>query len=81
MDLKNTGQPLPAIGCFDQLSFFDALPMPVACAIQDVPAIADAVVKELIPMLVPNAPEGKPQVVPTLMSFNKAYLERVGTTA
>lgn len=76
MDLRGGGA-LPAIGCFDQLSFFDALPMPVACAIQDVPAIADAVVKELIPMLVPNAPEGKPQVVPTLMSYNRAYNERV----
>lgn len=70
---------LPAIGCFDQLPFVDTLPFPVACAIQDIPALAEAAVKELLPMLQPNAQEPKPMVVPTLMSFNRAYHKRAGT--
>jgi LacI family transcriptional regulator len=68
--------PHPILGCFDQLPFHDMLPMPVACAIQDIPALADAVVRELLPMLSPNAPEPKPIVVPTLMSLNRAFLQR-----
>lgn len=68
---------LPAFGCFDQLPFHDLLPMPVACAIQDIPALAEAVVKELLPLMKPDAPEPTPMIVPTLMSYNKAYEEKL----
>lgn len=71
-------QQLPAFGCFDQLPFHDLLPMPVACAIQDIAGLADAVVRELMPLLQPNAPEPTPMVVPTLMSYNRAYLAKTG---
>jgi len=71
-------QMLPAFGCFDQLPFHDLLPMPVACAIQDIAGLADAVVRELMPLLQPNAPEPVPMVVPTLMSYNRAYLAKTG---
>jgi LacI family transcriptional regulator len=73
-DTKNP----PAIGCFDMLPFFDMLPMPVACAIQDVAGIAEGVVKELLPLLSPNAPEPKPMTIPTLMRYNRSYEQKVG---
>lgn len=74
LDIPNVGEKqLPAFGCFDQLPFFDLLPMPVACGIQDIAGLADAVVKELLPLLAPNAPEPQPMIVPTLMSYNRSY--------
>lgn len=78
LDIPAVGQAdLPAFGCFDQLPFHDLLPMPVACAIQDIAGLADAVVKELLPLLKPDAPEPKPMIVPTLMSYNRAYEQKV----
>lgn len=78
LDIPNVGEKqLPAFGCFDQLPFHDLLPMPVACAIQDIAGLADAVVKELLPLLLPNAPEPKPMIVPTLMSYNRTYEHKV----
>jgi LacI family transcriptional regulator len=78
LDIPAVGQQaLPAVGCVDQLPFMDLLPMPVACAIQDIPGLADAVVKELMPLLQPNAVEPKPMIVPTLMSFNRSYEQKI----
>lgn len=81
LDIPAIGQTLPAVGCFDQLPFQDLLPMPVACAIQDIAGLADAVVKELMPLLLPNAVEPKPMFVPTLMSCNRAYDQKVAALA
>ncbi|HLL87840.1 MAG TPA: LacI family DNA-binding transcriptional regulator [Tepidisphaeraceae bacterium] len=72
------GPPVKCLGLFDELPMMSLLPIPIAAALQDVPALAQACVAQLLPRLrgdaaPPNPTPPRPQLV-----TNRAFDDSVG---
>jgi LacI family transcriptional regulator len=67
----------PIIACFDEIPMMHLLPLPIVCAIQDVPLLAEACVSQLMPQLDRDGSTIKPMVMPVRAITNRAFQMRM----
>ena len=72
----------PVIACFDEIPMMHLLPLPIACALQDVPMLAEACVNQLIPQLErggagDEAAKIQPILLPARAVTNRAFQMRL----
>lgn len=63
----------PTIGCFDEISMMDLLPIPIVCSVQDVPLLAEGCVRQLLPQLRGEPVKPEPLVLPTRAVSNRCF--------
>lgn len=68
----------PVIGCFDEIPMSYLLPLPIVNSNQDIHALADNCVNQIIPQLKSEATEGKPIVLPMRVVTNRAFQKKFG---
>lgn len=69
----------PIIGCFDEIPMMDLLPIPIVCSAQDVPALAEGCVNQILPQLRDEAPPLEPLVLPARAITNREFQRVVGS--
>ena len=67
----------PIIACFDEIPMMHLLPLPIVCAIQDIPLLAEACVSQLMPQLERDGSTIKPMVMPVRAITNRAFQMRM----
>jgi LacI family transcriptional regulator len=67
----------PIIACFDEIPMMHLLPLPIVCAIQDVPLLAEACVSQLMPQLERDGSTIKPMVIPVRAITNRSFQMRM----
>jgi LacI family transcriptional regulator len=71
----------PVIGCFDEIPMMHLLPLPIVCAIQDIPGLAEGCVRMLMKQLGAKKTDGdaekpEPVVLPMRVVSNRAFQPR-----
>ncbi len=66
----------PVIACFDEMPMMHLLPLPVVCAIQDVPMLAEGCVNLLLPQLRGETAGIRPLLLPARAITNRAFQAR-----
>jgi len=66
----------PIIGSFDEIAMMHLLPIPVVCAVQDIPLLAEGCVTQLLPQLRGEKREIQPIVLTTRAVTNRRFQER-----
>jgi DNA-binding LacI/PurR family transcriptional regulator len=66
------------VGCVDDIKMKNLVPMPVVCALQDLPGMAEGVVSQLLPQLGREPFTPKTVLLPMRIDSNLAFKERAG---
>lgn len=66
----------PIIGVFDEIPQMHLLPLPIVCAMQDIPMLADGCVRLLLPQLNDPSAKVQPILLPTRLVTNRAFQAR-----
>jgi LacI family transcriptional regulator len=66
----------PIIAVFDEIPMMQQLPYPIACAMQDIPLIAEGCVKQLLPQMHSEKATTEPILLPTRIVTNRAFQNR-----
>jgi DNA-binding LacI/PurR family transcriptional regulator len=61
------------IGCFDEIPAMHLLPVPMVCAVQDIPGLAEGCVQLLLPQLRQEAAPPRPVALPAKLMKNPAF--------
>jgi len=63
----------PVIGVFDEVPMMHVLPIPIVCAVQDVNALAEGCVTQLLPLLRGDGKGLQPMILPGHAATNRAF--------
>lgn len=63
----------PIIGIFDEVPMMHVIPIPIVCAVQDINALAEACVTQLLPLLRGDAKTPAPTILPGHAATNRAF--------
>lgn len=63
----------PVIGVFDEVPMMHVIPIPIICAVQDVNALAEGCVAQLLPLLSGDAKTPTPMILPGHTAVNRAF--------
>jgi len=63
----------PVIGVFDEVPMMHVIPIPIVCAVQDVHALAEGCVAQLLPLLSGDGKPSQPMILPGHTATNRAY--------
>ncbi len=63
----------PVIGVFDEVPMMHVLPIPIVCAVQDVNALAEGCVAQLLPLLGGDPKPAQPMIIPSQSATNRAF--------
>ena len=66
----------PVIGVFDEVPMMHVIPIPIVCAVQDVDALAEGCVAQLLPLLSGDGHASKPMILPGHTLTNRAFEAR-----
>jgi LacI family transcriptional regulator len=66
----------PIVGVFDEVPMMHVLPIPIVCAIQDVNALAEGCVAQLLPLLTGEGKTPTPMILPGRVATNRAFETR-----
>lgn len=66
----------PIIGVFDEVPMMHVLPIPIVCAVQDINALAEGAVAQILPMLSGENKTVTPLIVPGHTAVNRAFEAR-----
>ena len=63
----------PVIGVFDEVPMMNVISIPIVCAVQDVNALAEGCVAQLLPLLSGDAKTSQPMILPGHTASNRAF--------
>lgn len=63
----------PIIGIFDEVPMMHVVPIPIVCAVQDINALAEACVTQLLPLLKGDPKTPTPTILPGHTATNRAF--------
>ena len=63
----------PIVGVFDEIPMMDLLRVPIACAMQDIPALAEGCVSQILKLMEGDQQNVSPIVLPARVVTNKAF--------
>ena len=66
----------PVIGVFDEVPMMHVIPIPIVCAVQDVNALAEGCVTQLLPLLSGDVKSPQPMILPGHTATNRAFEAR-----
>ncbi len=67
----------PIIGVFEEIPLMNLLQIPIVCAVQDIPMLAEACVTQLLPQLNGEQKKFEPILLPARVITNRAYQEKL----
>lgn len=76
LDSIETIENPPVIGVFDDIPLMDLLQLPIVCASQDIPMLAEGCVQQLLPQLKGDVKPLEPILLPVRVITNRAFQRR-----